>query len=340
MKVRISRRLAAAALAPVLVAGAGLAVAGTAHAANSPVTYTSAGVNAAAGWYGFSPDEVDFTHIETYIGSSGDGSLGSLPADTGLVGLAAGATVTTNPAGGVGEALCDRDGNGEGSAAQVGEVNLGNGTLDVVEALGTFGHTALNSSGDVCDNGLLGEATGSTAVVLKVLLTGVKADDTVQAGVLYDIKDAYSYNGHHAGAGDVTFYATDLDSNASNYDIISVPAHLGHGIITDEADAGVVADTASAPEIFEAVPAPNGGALESSAPNELVRFAHVKVNANSVVTGGHEVEGSFQSNAAWSTYPVAATTDGTSGGQLYLDPSVFSADNFRVDGGTGIISPA
>lgn len=311
--------------------------AGAAHAA-TPVTYTSAGANAAAGWYAFSPDQVNFTHIESYIGSSGDSSLGSLPADPSLIGVAAGQSVPSNPTGGVGLALCDRK---SGAAAQLGEVNLGNGTLDVVEALGTFGSTALNTGGDVCDNGLLGNAQGSTAIYLKVLLTGVKLDDTVQGGILYDLKDSYTYNHHHAGAGFATFYATDLTTTSTNYDIIDLPSYLGHGVLTDEADAGVVADTTSAEALTSSVPAPNNSATKSSAPNELVRFAHVKVNGNSVVTGGSETEGAFETpvNGAWSDYAVAATQDGQAGSPLYLVGSQFFDDNFYAAGGTGIITP-
>jgi hypothetical protein len=312
------------------------------------VIYTDAGVNATAGWEAYSPDLVNFTHIESYIGSSGDSSWESLPVaaiTTSPLNTIASSTMPgngkiagTNPiTGGVGIQLCDRS---SGAAAQIGVVNVGGGLFDVVEALGTFGSHANNSSGDVCDNGLLGDAhNGSTAVLLKVLLTGVKANDTVQAGILYDLHDAYHFGPHHAGAGDVTFYATDLsNSTDSNYDILPVHTYLAGLIVTNEADAGVVADTATSVALGPPVPAPNGGPLESSAPNELVRFAHVKVNGNSTVTGGHEVEGAFQSSAAWSVTPVAATTDGLPTGQIYLKPTAFAADNFAVEGGTGIVS--
>ena len=361
-------------LAAVVAAGT-LALGSTANAAVSPtVTYTSTtaeGGNSVAGYSAFSAGEVNFTHIESYIGSSGNSSCENLPVAANLAGMPVGTTftdvtpsavkTTTSITGGAGLQLCDRNVGGSGNlgeAAQLGVVNVGGGNFDVVEALGAFNpfsqtNAALNSSGNVCDNGVLGSAPGSVALIVKVLLTGIRANDTVQAGILYDPHSHYTFDGHIVQKGYITFYTTDLSNlGLTNQDFlgggtvfaqdVTIEGHTCHfnPLLTNEADAGVVSDTTLSPSISGTqVPAPNGGSLEWNAPNELVRFAHTKASANSTVIGGHETAGvgAFYNVPAWTAYPVASTSDGTSTGMLKLDPQVFAADNFAVEGGIGLI---
>lgn len=358
---KISLAFGCAAVAAVVLAGT--AVAGT-----GPVTYTSTtleGGNSVAGWSAFSASEVNFTHIESYIGSSGDSSWENLPVvkTTTEFGNPATWTVgktmtglsplntegTPDPiTGGVGLQLCDRNVGALGEAAQLGIVNVGAGNFDVVEALGAFVGPALNSSGNMCDNGVLGGAPNSVALIVRVLLTGVRANDTVQAGILYDPHSRYTFSGRLVQKGYVTFYATDLSNpNNTNQDFMGggnyfVPRNGldFHPLLTNEADAGVVSDTTLSPSVSGTpVPAPNGGSLEWNAPNELVRFAHTKASANSTVIGGHETAGAgaFYNVPAWTAYPVASTSDGTPAGMLKLDPQVFAADNFAVEGGLGLV---
>lgn len=374
---RIKRLLAVAGVGALVTAGALIGVGGNAMAGTGPVTYTSTTLehgNSVAGWSAFSASEVNFTHIESYIGSSGDSSWENLPVVTGGSSWTVGKTFTDlspngniDPiTGGVGLQLCDRNVGGSGNlgeAAQIGVVNVGGGNFDVVEALGAFNpfslpNAALNSSGNVCDNGVLGSAPGSIALIVKVLLTGIRANDTVQAGILYDPHSHYTFGGRIVQKGYITFYATDLsnlgltnqdflgggvvfaqDVPCRNSNDVEVTCHF-NPLLTNEADAGVVSDTTLSPSISGTpVPAPNGGSLESAAPNELVRFAHTKASANSTVIGGHETAGAgaFYNVPAWTAYPVASTSDGTPAGMLKLDPQWFAADNFAVEGGLGLI---
>lgn len=344
-------RLAAVGAVGVLALSGAVAATGQAHASQGPVTYTSTtanGGNAVAGWDAFAPGTFNLTHTESYIGSSGDSSWENLPVDSALAGASVGHVLgsTQQPEGGIGEALCDRNTGSNGEAAQLGVVNVGGGSFDVVEALGIFGSHALNSSGDVCDNGILGAALGSTALIIKVLLTGVHANDTVQAGILYDSRENYTFGGHLKVKGDITWYATDLSNTAdTNSDSLGGAAYFPAGsqpLLTNEADEGVVSDSAGTVALTGvSVPAPNGNGLTSTAPNELVRFAHVKLSANSTVLGGHTVSGagSFQaSGVPWNVNPVASTSDGTATGILKLDPSQFAEDNFYVSGGIALVS--
>lgn len=361
------KRYFALAGAAALATGGALAASGTAYASVSPsVTYTSTtaqGGNSVAGYSAFSPSEVNFTHIESYIGSKGDSSWENLPVASGLAGKSVGDTFgpfiggSTIPGqidpikGGVGLQLCDRNVGALGEAAQLGLVNVGGGNFDVVEALGAFVGPALNSSGNMCDNGVLGSAPKSVALLVRVLLTGIRANDTVQAGILYDPNSHYTFKGNLVQKGYITFYATDLSNlGLTNQDFMGGGVYfqpnkdgLGypfHPLLTNEADAGVVSDTTLSPSISGTpVPAPNGGSLEWNAPNELVRFAHTKLSANSVVIGhgGVSGAGAFYNNSMWNAYPVASTSDGTPTGMLKLDPQNFAADNFAVEGGIGLI---
>lgn len=371
---KIKRRLAVAGVGALVTAGAFIGVGGNvAHASVSPsVTYTSTTLengNSVAGWSAFSASEVNFTHIESYIGSAGNSSWENLPVVPGAGSWTVGKTFTDltpdgnrDPiTGGAGLQLCDRNVGGSGNlgeAAQIGVVNVGGGNFDVVEALGAFNpfslpNAALNSSGNVCDNGVLGSAPGSVALIVKVLLTGIRANDTVQAGILYDPHSHYTFGGKIVQKGYITFYATDLSNlGLTNQDFlgggvvfaqdVTIDGHTCHfnPLLTNEADAGVVSDTTLSPSISGTpVPAPNGGSLEWNAPNELVRFAHTKASANSTVIGGHETAGAgaFYNVPAWTAYPVASTSDGTPAGMLKLDPQKFAADNFAVEGGLGLI---
>jgi hypothetical protein len=307
-----------------------LAVAGTAFASNAPI-YTTAGVNAVSGWYAFSPNEVDFTHITSYIGNDGTSRIEQFPADTALAGTPQGTALTAGqqPSGAAGLGLCDR---GTGQAAQVGVVNIGGGLMDVVAAAGTFTSPALSNS-DLCENGLLG-ANGSTATYETVLLSNVPVNDTVNVQELYDPNNTYNFDGSRA-QGSVTFAATDLMHNTHSNVLNDAGAGFS-GMATDEADVGAVANTAPATALSLPVPAPDSNV------NLLVRFAHVKVSANAVGGGHHETRSnsSFQGGAAWSVTPVASSSTGDAAGALYEDPSVFFNDHFSEFVGPGIVIPA
>jgi hypothetical protein len=346
--MKLGRRLAAVGAGAVLALGVSIAVTGTAHASIGPTIYTSTaanGGNSVAGWSAFQTGTFTLTHIEAYQGSSGHSEWENLPVDANLASAHVGNTLVSSqqPKGGLGMALCDRNTGGLGEAAQLGIINVGGGLFDEVEGLGVFHQPALNSSGDVCDNGILGDPSNhSAALVLKVLLTGIHANDTVQAGIAYNAKQNYTFGGHVVAKGDVTFYATDLSNPTdTNEDFLGGGAILPQPLVTNEADVGVVSDTtASVPLSGVSVPAPNGGSLESLAPNEFARFAHVKLSANSTIIGHHMISGAgaFEgSGVPWNVYPVASTSDGTAGGILKMDPQQFAADNFAVEGGITLI---
>jgi hypothetical protein len=306
------------------VLAGGLSLSATANAAVTPaVTYSNAGTNAVAGWFAHSLNQEAFTHGNSYIGSSGNSSLSSLPVST-----------PTDITGGAGLGFCDE---ASGQAAQVGVINIGGGKEDVVAATGTFGTVLQN--GDPCENGVV-NPTGKTDTAgnfsFSILLAGVSVNDTVDVDLQSNA--LVSFNGNPADS--VAFEATDLAHPTETGSFVS-PAFTG--AVATEMDAGVIADTAMAPAITGTpVPASDAGTLARSAPNELVRFAHVKVSVNNNAPGGHESHGNRNAplqaaNTAWDTSPVVATQDGTPTGALFLDVSNFGADNFYIAGGVGIV---
>jgi hypothetical protein len=367
------KRYFALAGAVALVTGGALAAAGTAQATPLPPSFTTAGVAAAAGW-NVRSSTVDFTHTQGRFGSAGNASWENLPMApsgswaaqattgdvlegvhvdplgnqtvSGLVTLGGGSTslprVGSGILGGIGMELCDTVQGAPGYAAQMGIVRTGPNAFKVLEVVGDFGPVALNSNGDVCDNGLLGVAKGSLAVEVKVLLVGVSANDTVDMNLLYNERTHYSvfFNQHNINVarGHITFTTQDDNTGAIGEDASIAGSFLTQTFVTNEAAQGVVADTTHAiPLSGVTVPAPNGGVLENTAPSELIRVAHSTVSGNSIAIGGHEVQGSFFTNSAWNAQPVASTSDGLPGGILYLDPSQVAADNFYVSGGIGLV---
>lgn len=336
--------LGLAAAAGIILAAAGPA----AFAVGIPaVTYTTAGTAAAAGWSVRSAN-VDFTHTQGRFGSAGNSSWENLPVAAGLAGVSAGTDITSRVnagaiGGGIGQELCDTSQGSPGYAAQEGIVQVAPGSFDVIESVGYFGSTSLNSNGDVCDNGLLGVAAGSHVVESKVLLTGIRANDTVDMNELYNARTRYEVVNESGQTvqvtrGHITFATEDLVTGGIGFDDSIAGSFISPDFITNEAAQGVVADTAKAiPLSGVTVPAPNGGSLEWSAPSELIRVAHSGVSGNSIAIGGHEVRGSFFGNSAWSATPVASTADGTANSALYLDASQVDADNFYVAGGQGLV---
>jgi len=318
----LSKKWLFAAGAAVLAGG--LSLSATANAAvTSTVTYSNAGTNAVAGWFAHSLNQVAFTHENSYIGSSGNSSLSNLPVSTPM-----------NVLGGVGLGLCDE---ATGQAAQIGDINIGNGLVDVVAATGTFGPAIQN--GNPCENGVVNPMGATNAMgnlSFKALLTNVPVNDTVDVDMKSNPFHAFSGN----PADSVSFQATDLNHPAMVGSFVS-PAFTG--AVFTETDAGVISDTAKAPAITGTpVPASDAGSLSHSAPNELVRFAHVKVSANDYGNHGNVNHGNAgaplqAANTDWNASPVVSTQDGTSTGALYLDVSNFGADNFYIKGGVGIV---
>lgn len=339
-------RKIALALVPV-AAVAALALSQTADAATLSPSYTTAGVAAAAGW-NVRSSNVDFTHTQGRFGSAGNASWENLPIATALANVPTGTDITESVnggaiGGGIGMELCDTSQGAPGYAAQMGIVRTGPDAFIVVASIGFFGPVALNSNGDVCDNGLLGVAKNSHVVESKVLLTGVTANDTVDMNLLYNARTNYHVVGERGQGiavtrGHITFTTQDLNTGAIGFDDSIAGSAMVPNFTTNEAAQGVVSDTTHAiPLTGVTVPAPNGGILESTAPSELIRVAHSQVSGNSIAIGGHTVHGSFFTNSAWNAQPVASTSDGLPGGILYLDPSQVAADNFYVSGGIGLV---
>lgn len=345
--MRTKLRWAVVTLAALALGVLGIASGVAAHAAvNANPTYTTAGTAAAAGWSVRSAN-VDFTHTQGRYGSAGNSSWENLPVAATLATVTTGTDITSRVnggaiGGGIGQELCDTVQGSPGYAAQEGIVRVGPNDFDVIESVGEFGTHPLNTSGDVCDNGLLGVASGSHVVASKVLLTGVHANDTVDMNELYNARTGYVFvnqsGTHQVTRGHVTFSAADLATGALGFDTSIAGSFISHSFTTNEAAQGVVSDTVAAtPLSGVTVPAPNGGTLEHTAPSELMRVAHSAASGNSVAIGGHEVQGSFFTNSAWTATPVASTADGTANSALYLDPSAVSADNFYVAGGIGLV---
>lgn len=359
-----------------LAAAGTLALSATANAATSGiVTYSNAGSNAVAGWFAFAGDSTTgyFTHLNSYLGSAGNSTIENLPVST-LKLLTnnpvpsdnfwtpqpnSGSTINTKILGGFGLGLCDRQTD---YGAQIGDVYVGNGLMDVVAATGIF-DPSTQQNGDACEGGLVNQGPGpfpgaanpGSLGSIVVLLQGIPVNDTIQV----DMQSApYMWNNHPAHS--VSFAAIDLSrpslSNAADLCLpnsrnpvpspsATTPPLNGEqctftGARFNEADAGVITDTTPAPALNIAVPAPNTGGLESNGLDELVRFAHVKVSANGI--NGHMSHGNTESplqNGPWTTYAVAATGDGLPNGPRYLVPSNFGADNFYVAGGLGLINP-
>ncbi|HVT97920.1 MAG TPA: hypothetical protein VHE33_10450 [Acidobacteriaceae bacterium] len=319
-----------------LAGAATLALSGVAHAGvnYNNVRYTQASATSSvAGYEAYSNhgDLFQFTHLEANLGINSHG-LAVLPA-VSLSGLGSSESDTTVNVtsqkgaiqGGAGIQLC----NSAGYVAQVGLVNVGGGKMDVVAAAALVGDARYN--GDKCENGL---ATGNTLSGAVVLLANVPVTHAVEVGLLYDPKHAYSYGGRHHSAGTATAYAVD-DMADSYSNQITIPG-VRSGLNFNNASAGVVADNATSTSLNEAVPDPD----HASTANRLFTAAHVKVNGNSEVNGTHEVQGAFQNSTAWLVSPVAATSDGTKDGLLFLNPHVFFDDHFDVDAGSTVITPA
>lgn len=330
---------------PVAAVGA-LALGGVASAATAP-SFTTAGVAAAAGWSVRSAN-VDFTHTQGRFGSAGNSSWENLPIDSELAGAVTGQNITSflNDrvlAGGIGAELCDTSQSAPGYAAQEGIVRVGPNSFDVIGSVGSFGNTAHNSNGDVCDNGLLGVAPGSHVAESKVLLAGVTANDSVDLNVLYNAKTNYHVTDEQnhtfqVTRGHITFTTEDLSNGEIGFDDSIAGAFISPNFVTNEAAQGVVADTTAAiPLTGVSIPASNAGSLVHTAPNELIRVSHSAVAGNSIAVGGSEVQGSFFTNSAWNATPVASTRDGSPNSSLYLDPSLVNEDNFYVAGGQGLV---
>lgn len=335
---------------PLAAAGA-LALGGVAHAGvnYSNVRYTNASVAEVAGYEAVSNqgDLFQFTHLEanTGVNSAGVAKLPAVAASTfpNQGGAEDDTThVLTNLQrtailGGGGIELCSTDvaNSNDAVTAEIGLVNIGSGKMDVIAAAGAF-NTAFFANGDKCENGLATKGFISAGVLL---LSNVPINHAVNVGLLYTKGGSgyqYTHNGHshHQAGGTATAYATDdmASTFTSFYTVPGVPA----GINFNDASAGVVADNATSTALSEPIPDPS----TASTPNRLFTFAHVKVNGNSEVSGTHEIEGAFQTGAAWSVYPVANTSDGTATGLLFLNPHQFFDDHFDVDAGSTVITPA
>jgi len=317
----IRRRLAAGAAGVALVAGAGLAVGGPAHASISPTVEWTAKTTttAVAGIFAHAPNSaVNFTHVTAYVGNDGGSSQEQLaPATTFPTGNRFEGTVT-GVVNGVGLGLCNQGfGPFNGYGSQIGQVYVGGGLVDIVWAGGFFG-TALNN-GDPCQNGVV-------STTARILMANVPVNDTVQLDVLYDYAHGYTFRGHSHPAGFITFSGTDLSATPGTtvQDGFLAPA----GLKFNEADAGAVADTTNVTPLACNVPAPD----VKFASDLLATIAHLSLNGN--VTGGHEIFGPAWGNSVgWNSFYVAATKNGgpcTQGNPAYLVPGTVKSDHIRI----------
>lgn len=161
-----------------------------------------------------------------------------------------------------------------------------------------------------------------------ILIAGVPVDDTVAVDVLYDAHSGFHFGNHHFSAGTIAFEANDLRS--ANGWISSPAVPTPHGTEFTDADAGVITDTAASVALSGTPPLPDSNT------NLLVREAHVGLTGNDLING-KAVHGTLQSNADWSATPVAASSDGTPQGPLFLAPGKFVSDHFSVFVGTPVV---
>jgi hypothetical protein len=299
-------------VAAVAAVGA-FALGGVAHASVNPsFSYTAKSAAAVSGYFAHgSSSAVNFTHITSYVGNDGSANQEQL-AVTPAAGLVAGDHIS-GIANAVGIGLCNQS---LGTDAQLGEVYIGNGLMDIVDGAGQL-TTPVN--GDKCQSGILGSAG-------TIVLAGVPVNDTVQLDVLYDYAHAYTYRGRHHAAGTITFSATDLSANAG-VTAQGTALPMQHNVIFNEGDAGSVADAGSVIPLSGVPPFTD----VKNSPDLLATFAHVALNGN--VTGGAEVQGSIQNSSAWNAFGVAATKTGmapTGGNPVYLGPTTFFDDHFKV----------
>jgi hypothetical protein len=182
-------KLAAVAIAAAAVTTLGVG-AGVANAAPSPiVTYTTAGANAVTGYFAHGTNsDLSFTDINSYVGSSGDGSLANLPLAT--------VTGSVHIPGGAGLELCDRT---TGQAAQVADVYIGSNLMDVVAATGNMGAALAN--GDSCENGVVNptglNGTTSTSTPAETV-TGTETDAAAtftSGGAVPHLGDTVNFTG-------------------------------------------------------------------------------------------------------------------------------------------------
>lgn len=282
-----------------LTAAAALALGGVASASVGPVQDTPAGANSISGYYAHAEnDTVNFTHLATREGGDGNHTIEQLPAWGG-----AGSEV----GGAAGIALCNQ---ATGNAAQLGLVYVGNGLVDVVYATGTF---SAGNNGDLCQGGLV-NPTGA-----KVLASNIPDNNSVDLDVLYDAANPHpSFRGHSFAKGTIIFAATNLGAPGVSY----LAGVLSPGRAFNEADAGVVADTATDTALTGTFPAAYNG--HNSDANELEGFSHTLADGNSVLPGGTETHGTFYSNPAWGAFPV----DAVANNHTYEGVTTFTDDGF------------
>lgn len=321
--MNLRKGLLSAAVAVAVVTG-GVALAGTAHASISPVVeYTQKTSNTAvAGIFAHAPSSsVNFTHITAYVGNDGGSSQEQLrPVTDFPIGNVPGGTVN-GVVNGVGLGLCNQ---GYvhlpfGFGAQIGQVYVGGGLVDIVWAVGPFGH-ALNN-GDPCQNGVV----NSTA---NILMANVPVNDTVELDILYDYAHSYFWRGEGHGAGFITFSGTDLSATPGTTVQDGTSLLRYPGLKFNEADAGAVADAIAVNPLQGSVPLPD----VKFSPDLLATIAHLKLNGN--VTGGNELFGPAWGNSVgWNSFYVAADKNGglpSQGNPLYLAPGQVRSDHIRI----------
>ena len=196
--------------------------------------------------------------------------------------------------GGVG--LCNQT---DGNAIQIGDQWATATTINVTYGIGTFSKTPA-PNGDLCHEGVVSTSPHT-------LLGNVPVTDTVAVQVLYSSKHAH--NG--CSAGQALFEAEDVTANPGVWYQSPCVADASQNFT--EADAGVDADTQN---------------MSAPADNLLAVWAHLGL------TNAAGVHGSFQSNSAWTAFPVNSSSNGLASGSQLLVPQAFSDDHFELLAGS------
>ena len=202
---------------------------------------------------------------------------------------------------GQGVGLCNQS-TGNAVRAGIGNVDATAGTKSVIFGEGNLG--AAFWFGDPCANG----APNGTTFIVTDVANNIPIQDTIAVQML-------AHSGF--GASGCAPFQTALlwqDVTANPGVWHTACESTSFHPVYNEGDAGVIGDTTE---------------MSPPATQPLAAFAHLGLSE----LNGHRVtHGSFQSDSAWTAYPVEATSNGAASGSLLL------ADNpFRNDG-MGILS--
>jgi hypothetical protein len=289
-----------------LAAGVGsvsLALAFAAAAGASPVTTHANGVSSFARYTQAGPDATSGYFTSPL---NGNGVFTHIEGYLGSGGTTSLENLGTNTDDGQGVGLCNQ-GSGNAIRAGITDVSATNGTKEVTIAYGNLGPALW--FGDPCANG----APQSPGSLTTEPLATVPVGDTIAVQLL-----AHSgFGASGCGKFQTALLWQDVSANPGVWH--SGCVSTGFKPVYNEGDAGVIGDTQG---------------MEPPAVNRLADFAHLGLTE---LTGHHQtVHGSFQSDDAWTAFPVFASTNGASSGSILLAPSAFKNDGMGVRSGTPV----